>query len=57
MLKKSKMNSFTSETATSAGDNALSREQKNSSINSKSTANDAEYLKELEQVIKDRAAE
>lgn len=57
MLKKSKMKSFTSETAKSAGDNALASEQINSSISSKSTANDAEYLKELEQVIKDRAAE
>ncbi|TWH46440.1 hypothetical protein [Sporomusa sp. KB1] len=57
MPKKSKMKPSTSKTATSAGDNALSREQINSSINSKSTANDAEYLKELEQIIKDRAAE
>ncbi|WP_169718048.1 hypothetical protein SPSIL_056050 [Sporomusa silvacetica DSM 10669] len=57
MHKKSKVKSFTSENAKSAGDNALSRKQINSSINSKSTANDAEYLKELEQIIKDRAAE
>ncbi|CQR73377.1 hypothetical protein SOV_51580 [Sporomusa ovata DSM 2662] len=59
MLKKSKIKSFASENVKSTGDNACSREQTNSSINSNSNsnANDAEYLKELEQVIKDRAAE
>ena len=53
MLKKSKMKSFTSENAKSASNSALSPEP----INSNATVNDAEYLKELEQVVKDRAAD
>ena len=57
MLKKSKMKLFTSETAKSASDSALSPEPTNGPINSNATANDAEYLKELAQVVKDRAAD
>lgn len=57
MLKKSKMKLFTSETTKNASDSALSPEQINDPTNSNATANDAEYLKELEQVVKDRAAD
>ena len=55
MRKKTPMESFTSEYAMSAGDNALSREQINNSIVSKATTNEIEYNKALEQVTKDRA--
>ena len=57
MRKKSQMESFASEYAMSAGDNALSREQINNSITSKATANEVEYVKALKQVAQDRAAE
>lgn len=57
MNKKSQMESFASEYAMSAGDNALSREQINNSIISKATANEVEYVKELKQVAQERAAE
>ena len=57
MLKKSKIKLFTSETAKNASDSALSPEQINDPTNSNATANDAEYLKELAQVVKDRAAD
>jgi hypothetical protein len=57
MRKKSQMESFASEYAMSAGDNALSREQINNSITSKATANEVEYVKALKQVARDRAAE
>jgi hypothetical protein len=49
MSKKSKLESYASEYAMSAGDNALSREQINKSIVSPETANESTYTKALEE--------
>lgn len=48
MSKKSKTESYASEYAMSAGDNAVSREQINQSIVSPETANESTYAKALE---------
>lgn len=49
MSKKSKIESYASEYAMNAGDNALSREQINKSIVSPETANESTYTKALEE--------
>lgn len=49
MNKKSKIESYVSEYAMSAGDNTLSREQINKSIVSQETANESTYTKALEE--------
>ena len=53
MTKKSKMESYISEYAMSAGDNAVSREQINKSIVSPETANEGTYIEALEEGLKE----
>jgi hypothetical protein len=53
MTKKSKMESYTSEYAMSAGDNSVSREQINNSIVSPETANEGTYVKALKEGLKE----
>jgi hypothetical protein len=49
MSKKSKIESYASEYAMNAGDNALSREQVNKSIVSPETANENTYTQALKE--------
>jgi len=55
MRKKSQMESFASEYAMSAGDNALSREQINKSIVSEAMTNEHKHREAFEKSLKDMA--
>lgn len=57
MRRKSKMESFESEYAMSAGDNALSREQINKSIVSEAMTNEHKHREAFEQFLEDEAAD
>lgn len=50
-MKKSKMQSYTSEYCLSGGDNAASREQIDNSIISKATTNEGEFVKAMQEGI------
>lgn len=57
MREKTQMESYTSEYAMSAGDNALSRKQLNKSIVSEAMTNEHRHRQAFEQVTKDEAAD
>lgn len=57
MRKKSQMESYASEYAMSAGDNALSREQISKSIVSEAMTNEHKHREAFEQFFKDEAAD
>lgn len=57
MPKKSQMESYASEYAMSAGDNALSREQINKSIVSEAMTNEHKNREAFEEFFKDGAAD
>jgi hypothetical protein len=57
MRKKSQMESFASEYAMSAGDNALSREQINKSIVSEAMTNEHKHREAFEKFLTDEAAD
>ena len=57
MRKKSQMESYTSEYAMSAGDNALSRKQLNNSIVSEAMTNEHKHREAFEQSVNDKAAD
>ncbi len=57
MRKKSQMESYASEYAMSAGDNALSREQINKSIISEAMTNEHKHREAFEQFFEEEAAD